>query len=385
MDISILLRQLLEGSKIDLNRMRKRSLQALKIGVTALLFSFLFNQSLFASSGSDESAAFDPGETIMHHVMDAHEIHITHGVHIPLPVIVKAKNGFDFFSFSFFETNERLGYPTYTSGSTGNTYFYDHGHIYLLDENNGVMTDAEGAVINEAPYDISITKNVAGMFLGIAIMFLIFLSVAKSYKRRQGQAPKGLQSLMEPLILFVRDEVAKPSIGRGYERFMPFLLTIFFFIWICNMLGLIPFLGGMNVTGNIAVTMVLATFTFVITSINANKGYWMHIVAPPGVPLWLLPIMIPVEILGVVSKPIVLMLRLFANITAGHIVLLSFASLIFIFAESGGVGAGYGVSIVSVAFSVFMNFLELLVAFLQAYVFTLLSALYFGMATEEAH
>ena len=321
----------------------------------------------------------------MHHVMDAHEIHITQGVHIPLPCIVKAKNGFDLFSFSSFKLNETLEHLTYTSSSTGNTYFYEHGHIYLLDADNGILMSEDGAILNEAPYDISITKNVAGMFIGIFIMMFIFLSVAKSYKNRSGKAPKGLQSFMEPLILFVRDEIAKPSIGHGYERFMPFLLTIFFFIWTLNMLGLIPFLGGMNVTGNIAVTMVLALFTFVITSINANKGYWMHIVAPPGVPLWLLPIMIPVEILGVLSKPIVLMLRLFANITAGHIVLLSFASLIFIFAESNGVGAGYGVSVVSVAFSVFMNLLELLVAFLQAYVFTLLSAIYFGMATEEAH
>lgn len=364
--------------------MEKRSLQAFRVGVLSLLFSLIFNLGSFASS-DETKKSFDPGETIMHHVMDAHEIHITKGVHIPLPCIVKAKNGFDLFLYSSFKKDESLGYPTYTSGSTGNTYFYEHGHIYLVDSDKGVMTDEAGLILNEAPYDISITKNVAGMFLGIIIMFLIFLTVAKSYKTRTGKAPKGIQSFMEPLILFVRDEIAKPSIGHGYERFMPFLLTIFFFIWILNMLGLIPFLGGMNVTGNIGVTMVLALFTFVITSVNAKKGYWMHIVAPPGVPLWLLPIMVPIEILGVFSKPIVLMLRLFANITAGHIVLLSFASLIFIFAEANGPAAGFGVSIVSVAFSVFMNFLELLVAFLQAYVFTLLSALYFGMATEEAH
>jgi len=180
--------------------------------------------------------------------------------------------------------------------------------------------------------------------------------------------------------------LAKPSIGaKNYEKFMPFLLTIFFFILISNFLGLIPVLGGMNITGNIAVTLVLAMFTFVITTKSANMGYWKHIVMPPGVPLWLLPIMIPIEILGVFSKPIVLMLRLFANITAGHIIILSFTSLIFIFAQSSGTGAGYGVSIVSVLFTVFMYILEFLVAFLQAYVFTLLSALYFGMAVEEHH
>ena len=217
-------------------------------------------------------------------------------------------------------------------------------------------------------------------------MFWFFIASARGYVKNKGQAPKGMQAVMEPLVLFIRDQVAKPSIGeKKYERFMPFLLSVFFFILICNFLGLIPFLGGMNVTGNIAVTLVLALFTFVITLKSANKNYWMHIVAPPGVPLWLLPLMIPIEIIGVISKPIVLMLRLFANITAGHIVLLSFTCLIFIFAEMNGTGAGLGVSVVSVLFSVFMNTLELLVAFLQAYVFTLLSALYFGQAVEEHH
>ena len=166
---------------------------------------------------------------------------------------------------------------------------------------------------------------------------------------------------------------------------MPYLLSIFFFIWINNTMGLIPiFPFGANVTGNIAVTLVLAMFTFAITLLNSNKNYWAHIFKTPGVPLWLLPIMVPIEIMGLFIKPGVLMLRLFANITAGHIIVLSFFSLIFIFAEKS-LATGYGVSIVSLAFSLFMNVLELLVAFLQAYVFTLLSALYFGMAVEEHH
>jgi F-type H+-transporting ATPase subunit a len=210
-------------------------------------------------------------------------------------------------------------------------------------------------------------------------------SVAGSYKKNGIAAPKGIQSFVEPLIIFIRDEVAKPSIGPKYEKFLPYLLTIFFFIFINNMFGLIPFFpGGANVTGNIAVTMILALFTFVITSINGNAGYWKHIFMPPGVPGWLLPLMIPIEIIGMFNKPIVLTIRLFANITAGHIIILGFFSLIFIFAEMNA-GLGFGVSVFSVAFTTFMSFLELLVAFLQAYVFTLLSSLYFGMAVEEHH
>lgn len=332
---------------------------------------FLVPLSTFASSEEghgDHSEEFNAGETIIHHVMDAHEMHIFDGLTIPLPVIIYSDNGLDFFMSSAFHH----GTQPYHSASTGNTYVMEEGHL----------VEESGAKI----YDLSITKNVIGIFLCLAIMFWLFVSTAKGYSRNKGEAPKGIQAVMEPLILFIRDEVAKPSIGKKhYERFMPFLLSIFFFILICNFLGLIPILGGMNVTGNIAVTMVLAIFTFAVTTFSAKKPYWSHIVAPPGVPWWLLPIMIPIEILGVFSKPLVLMLRLFANITAGHIIILSFTSLIFIFAQANGIGAGYGVSVVSVLFSVFMNTLELLVAFLQAYVFTLLSALYFGQAVEEHH
>jgi F-type H+-transporting ATPase subunit a len=339
--------------------------------ILAIIFcGVLQPNAVLASSEAahgEESEGFNAGETIIHHVQDAHELHIFDGFTIPLPIILYTDKGLDVFMSSAFHH----GTTPYTSPSTGYTYTIAHEHI----------EEASGAQV----YDFSITKNVAGMLLAIIIMCWLFISTAKGFARNRGKAPKGVQAVMEPLILFIRDEVAKSSIGSKYERFMPFLLTIFFFILICNLLGLIPFLGGMNITGNIAVTMILALFTFVITTINANKNYWMHIVAPPGVPLWLLPIMLPIEILGVFSKPIVLMLRLFANITAGHIIILSFTSLIFIFAEQIGVGAGYGVSVVSVAFSIFMNTLELLVAFLQAYVFTLLSALYFGQAVEEHH
>ena len=219
------------------------------------------------------------------------------------------------------------------------------------------------------------------------LMLLIFISIARAYANNRNKAPKGIQSMLEPLIIFIRDDIAKSSIGeKKYEKYMPYLLTIFFFIFLNNILGLIPiFPGGANVTGNIAVTMVMAVFTFILTTVNGNKHYWVDIVNTPGVPWWLklpLPLMPIVEIIGIITKPFVLMVRLFANITAGHIIALGFISLIFIFGAMNA-ALGYGVSVVSVAFMIFMNLLELLVAFIQAYVFTLLSALYFGLATIE--
>ncbi|MEZ4720841.1 MAG: F0F1 ATP synthase subunit A [Flavobacteriales bacterium] len=355
---------------------------ALAFGLVSSGFSSADTLSTHESEAHHEQE-FNAGELIIHHVLDANEIHIADGLSIPLPMILFTEAGTDVFSFSNFWDDHHHATNTYTSASTGNTYAYEHGHLAIVDEEGAAIAHAGWGVSEHSFIDLSITKNVAGIFAAAIIMLLVFLSVAKAYKKRGVAAPKGLQSFMEVMIMFVRDEVAKPSIGKKYERFMPYLLTIFFFIWIGNMLGLIPFLGGLNITGNIAVTLALAVFTFILTSINANKGYWMHIIAPPGVPFWLLPIMLPIEIIGVLNKPIVLCLRLFANITAGHIIILSFTCLIFIFNASSGAGAAYGVSIGSVLFSVFMLSLELLVAFLQAYVFTLLSALYFGQAVED--
>lgn len=307
---------------------------------------------------------FDPGAKIMEHIGDSHGWHLFGHITMPLPVIIYSpSSGLEIFSSSRFE----------------------HGHAsyngYSLDEKNKLVA-ADGHEF----YDFSITKNVAALLFSIALMLWMFLSVAKSYTRRKGQAPKGMQSLMEPLILFVRDEIARPSIGeKRYMKFMPFLLTVFFFIWINNLLGLIPILpGGANLTGNIAVTLTLAVFTFLITLFVANKNYWHHIFAMPGVPVWVLFLLTPIEILGIFLRPFVLMIRLFANMAAGHIIALSFISLIFIFGEMS-TGLGWGVSVLSVAFVVFMTMLELLVAFLQAYVFTLLSAIYFGAAVEEHH
>lgn len=319
-----------------------------------------------------EEGKVDAGKLIMEHIADAHDWHIATIGHshisIPLPVIIKDDAGVKVFSSSKFEH----GHATYEG--------------YKLEEGKIVAVNADGSINHEASFmDLSITKNVASMLISVIFLCWIMLSVAGHYTKNKGKAPKGMANLIETLIIFIRDEVAKPSIGPKYAKFLPYLLTIFFFIFINNLFGLIPFFpGGANVTGNIAVTLVLAIFTFVITSINGNGSYWGHIFMPPGVPkaLWIL--LVPIEIIGMLNKPIVLMIRLFANITAGHIIILGFFSLIFIFGAMNQT-LGLGVSVLSVAFTVFMNFLELLVAFLQAYVFTLLSALYFGSAVEEHH
>jgi len=323
-----------------------------------------------------EKEKFNPGVFITEHIGDSYEWHIaTFGefhLSIPLPVILYSNcSGIHIFMSNKFHHGHEAynGFVIAEEGSNKGKI------VEILDDGTEVR-----------PKDISITKNVLSLFISMALILILFLSVAKSYKRNPLSAPSGLQSAAEFIIMFIRDDIAKPSIGeKKYEKFMPFLLTAFFFIFFNNLLGLVPiFPGGANLTGNIAVTMVLALMTFVITSFSANKTYWAHIFWPP-VPLWLkYPIMFIVEFLGVIIKPFVLMVRLFANITAGHIIALGFFSLIFIFGNLN-IYAGYGISVISVAFTVFMTMLELLVAFIQAYVFTLLSAIYFGMATEEHH
>lgn len=322
-----------------------------------------------------KEAAFDAGKMIIEHVADNHEWHVAGHLAIPLPVILKTDKGFEVFSSSHFGHG---GHATYQGKQL---YGLHEGSIVVIDELTGeVNKEATDGIT-----DLSITKNVMAMFISMALMLYIFLTVAKSATQNRGKAPKGLQSFIEPLIVFVRDDIARPSIGKRYEKFMPFLLTVFFFIWINNLLGLVPFFpGGVNVTGSISVALVLATFTLIITFLAANKHYWMHIFAMPGVPKPVLLILTPIEILGVFLRPFVLMIRLFANITAGHIIALAFFSLIFIFGEMNA-GLGIGVSALSLVFTVFMGALELLVAFLQAYVFTLLSAIYFGAAVDEGH
>jgi F-type H+-transporting ATPase subunit a len=323
-----------------------------------------------------EEGGFNAGKMILEHVADNHSWHLFGHISISLPVIVKTDKGIEVFSSSHF-------------GHEGDEQYKGANYTYALHEGNVVVIDSQLGGIDEVATsslsDFSITKNVAAMLFSMLLMLWIFLSVAKSANKNRGKAPKGLQSWIEPLIVFVRDDVAKPSIGKNYERFMPFLLTVFFFIWINNLLGLIPiFPGGSNLTGSISVAMVLAAFTLLITFFVANKHYWRHVFAMPGVPIPVLIILTPIEILGLFLRPFVLMIRLFANITAGHIISLAFFSLIFIFGEMN-VGLGLGVSALSLVFTIFMGALELLVAFLQAYVFALLSAIYFGAAVDEGH
>jgi F-type H+-transporting ATPase subunit a len=336
------------------------------------------SESDTTSVENENSEKFAPAKFILEHVSDSYEWHIatfgdTH-VSVPLPIILHSSSkGWNFFMSSRFHHGKEA-YHNFRIEKEGK---YEGKIVELSDS---------GEVIG-LPLNLSITKTVAGILVSVIIMLLIFLNIAKAAIKRTNQAPTGMQNLFEPIILFVRDEVAKPAIGeKKYEKFMPFLLTVFFFILINNLLGLVPvFPFGANVTGNIGVTMVLALFTFFITTFSTNKEYWKEIYNPE-VPWWLkfpIPLMPIVELTGVLTKPIVLMVRLFANMLAGHLIVTVFVSLIFIFASMMGVEAGYGVSVVSVAFSVFMLLLDVLVSFIQAYVFTLLSALYFGMASPE--
>ena len=342
-----------------------------------LAFCSLF-ATAYAQAGGGEGGKFQPGEMIMGHVTDEHGWHLWGHTSLPLPVIVyNSERGLSVFSSGKFHHGEEAY----------GGYMLREGKIVATDAPDG--TPADVALVNDeltaASLDLSITKNVLAILVSVTLMMLVFLSVAKAYARRPGQAPKGLQSFIEPIIIFVRDEVAKPNIGPKYGKFMPFLLTVFFFILINNLMGLIPiFPGGANVTGSLSVTLTLAAFTFILTLINGNRHYWGHILAMPGVPKPVLIILTPVEILGVFLRPAILMIRLFANITAGHIIVLSFFSLIFIF---GGInaGLGLGVSVFTLVFTVFMSMLELLVAFIQAFVFTFLSAMYLGAAIEEPH
>lgn len=311
----------------------------------------------------------DPVAAIMHHIADAHEFHIATigGKHISLPLPVITYNITQGKLDVFMSSKFHHGHEEY------NGYVLDNGHVSATDGSSLI--------------DISITKNVFTLFLAAIILTVIFFTVASAYKKRGIAEPKGLQSLIEPIIQFVIDDIAKPNIGHSYGKFLPYLLSVFFFILIHNLIGLVPFFpGSANVSGNIAFTMTLALITFIITNVSGNKHYWQHIFAMPGVPKPVLLILTPVEILGMLIKPIALMVRLFANITAGHVIILSLVSLIFILGENGESvpGAVAGTSI-AVPFVLFMNALELLVAVLQAYIFTLLSAIFIGQAVEDHH
>ncbi|MDA3911321.1 MAG: F0F1 ATP synthase subunit A [Bacteroidales bacterium] len=347
---------------------------------------------LFASEPHENEAQdedFNVTDFVMNHIKDSHNWHIleytdktgkAHAVSIPLPVILIHEGK----PVCFMSSKFHHGHAVVTKN--GNHYFLHEGTIYVTDENGTIEESYDEekeatVIVNEKPMDFSITKNVAGMFVTALIMLLVFISVARAYKKRPGR-PAGLQGFMEPLILFVRDDIAKPNIGEKYERYLPYILTVFFFILINNLLGLVPFFpGGANITGNISVTLTLALFTMIATNISGSKAYWKHIFNAPGVPWWLkfpIPIMPVVEFIGILSKPFALMIRLFANITAGHIIVMSLVAVIFIF-------KAIGMSAISVPFVLFIDVLEILVAFIQAYIFTLLSCLFIGLAVQSDH
>ena len=323
-----------------------------------------------------QKEGFNANEVIFEHVLDAHQFHFLsyqgadgeqHHVSIPLPVILYSpQKGLDVFMSSKFHH----GHEVY------NGYKLEHGKIHAV--------TADGARDESVSvYDLSLTRNVVQMILALIVLVVIMLNIAKKYKTGVGvkQAPTGLQNAIEPVITFVRDEVAKPNLGHKYEKYLPYLLTIFFFILINNIFGLIP--GAANVTGNIAFTAVLGVISFIVVTFSGNKHYWSHIFNPP-VPGGIKAILIPVEILGIFTKPFALIIRLFANMLAGHIIIICLISLIFIF---GGLSAaiGWGFSPISIAFTVFIYMIEVLVAFIQAFIFTNLTAVFIGQAIEETH
>lgn len=347
----------------------------------SLFLSLIFTRSIAqteshhpAAEGTEEAhEGFNAKEVIFGHIMDAHEFHFVeykgsdghkHPVSIPLPVILYSpQKGLSVFMSSAFE----------------------HGHK----EVEGYKLNGEGKIepveAGVTVYDFSLTRNVVQMMLALAILVWLLTSVAKTYGKGQGvtTAPKGKQNLVEVLVTFVRDEVAKPNLGHKVNKYLPYLLTVFFFILINNIFGLIP--GTANVTGNIAFTAILGVISFIVILFSSNSHYWGHIFNPPGVPLGVKFILVPVEFLSVFIKPFALIIRLFANMVAGHIIIICLISMIFIFSSKIAAGAGWGVSPVSLAFTIFIYFIEVLVAFLQAFIFTMLTAVFIGQAFEGEH
>lgn len=345
--------------------------------VLIFAFSLLLMPFLGLASGGHGEAA--EGESLKdkikadidHHLMDSHDFHLltdeatnTH-YGFPLPVIL-IDGGLHVFMSSKFHHGEAV------AESNGNYYKLYHGKVYKTDA-AGTIDVVDGHPTNAKPLDFSITKNVFFIILISLIMFWLFSKAAKSYKN--GLAPSGAAKFVEPLVVFIRDEIARPNIGeKHYKKYMSYLLTVFFFIWIVNLFGLTPL--GVNVTNSISVTAALAIMTFIITQVSGKSEYWKHIFWMPGVPVPMKIILAPIELLGVFIKPFALLIRLYANITAGHVVLMSILGLMFIFKSWIGSPLSFGL-----AFA--LSLLELLVAALQAYIFTMLTALYFGSAVAE--
>ena len=361
----------------------KNLLKEVTLSCVALLacFNTMASENKNNKPGAEEE--FNSVEMIMHHISDAHDFHfldytdsegVEHAVSIPLPVILYTNNGIVCFMSSAFHHNDD---GSYVVSKKGTNFVKYHEKIYqLYDGASSLEFDEQHHPLNAVkPIDVSITKNVFSMLLSVVLLLTLFGAAGRSARKNPG-APKGILAFLEPIIVFIREDIIIPNVGeKKYKTYIPYLITVFFFIFFNNLLGLIP--GGANVTGNIAVTLVLSVFTLLVTNFSANKAYWKHIFLPP-VPLALYPIMVPIEVIGVLTKPFALMIRLFANITAGHIIILSLISLIFVFKS-------IFIAPVSVGFVLFMYTLELLVALLQAYIFTLLSALFIGQAIEEHH
>ena len=372
---------------------------------------------------AEDPTTFDAAKVAFHHISDQN-IYSIGPWHFPLPCIVKDNEGWHFFSSGKFKAdhhgNAHYAYNGYTlyEGSLRRvvTPGFPKGKVQLAHGDMGVMSLAHPStgkpvdvvhICHNAKlyqcdnkstadmglfgggitsfYDFSITKNVTAMLIVFAFLTFVLLRVAKAYKTRAGMAPTGMQGFIEPIIVFIQDEVCKPFLGHAWEKFTPFLLCIFFFILGLNLFGQIPFFGNANASGNLAVTAILAVFAFIETNINGNGHYWQHIFWMPGLPFIVKLIITPVEIVGnFILKPATLMLRLFGNITAGHIVVVIFVGLIFIFGKNGAnAGAAWGTTVASALLTLFMMALELLVALIQAFVFTILTASYIGAATEE--
>jgi F-type H+-transporting ATPase subunit a len=360
------------------------------------VFLIFFLNGVYAQEGNhqkEEKKGFDAKEVIFGHVLNNHDFHIIdivndkgekHPISIPLPVILYSKQrGLDAFMSSHFHHGEEnyRNYMMLTDEKIAELRLdptkYNAQDIVAVNDQGEIDSSVR-------IYDISLTRNVVQMLIAMALFMWVMLSIAKKYKGGQGvkTAPKGSQSLLEPVITFVRDEVAKPNLGHAYEKYLPFLLTIFFFILINNIFGLIP--GSANVSGNIAFTAVLGIISFVVIMFSSNKHYWIHIFNPPGVPFGVKLILVPVEFISVFIKPFALIIRLFANMVAGHIIIICLISLIFIFGNMNKF-AGWGTAPFSIAFTIFIYLIEVLVAFLQAFIFTMLTAVFVGQAIEEPH
>ncbi len=346
------------------------------------------NKAVSAEDAEREQIKKENKEFIDHHLLDAHSFDIMvekkpdgteHHIGFPLPVIFYDKeNGFHTFMSSEFhhgkEMKDEHGTKYSVVESNGAYYALYHEKIIKTDATGSLKLNAEGHAENEKVLDLSITKSVLMILVASLLMIIIFGSMARNYKK--SPIPTGAGKLFEPLVIFIRDEIAIPNIGPKYSKYISYLLTIFFFILFLNVFGLLPF--GINVTGNLAITAALAIFTFIITQFTANKNYWQHIFWMPGLPFLMKLVMIPIELIGMIIKPFALLIRLFANMSAGHIVIMSLIAMIYYFKN---VIAGVAFPFLTIV----LYLLEILVAFLQAYIFTMLSAVYFGMANEEHH